>query len=54
MYVNFDMSQTEAGVDKFCVIRSHTRISSQFLKLRIGVGVEKIKLRTTLICTLRD
>jgi len=41
MYVNFDRSQTGAGIDKFCVIRSHTRSGGQFLKHRIGLRVEK-------------
>jgi len=41
----------EARVDNFSVIRSHTRSSSQVLKDRSGVGVEKIRLRIPLFPT---
>jgi len=46
------------GVDNFCVIRSHTRSRSQFLKHRSRIELGKIRLRThctlIIICTERS
>jgi len=47
-------SYTEVGIDKFCLIRSHTRSRSQFLKHRSGVGVEKFRLCTPLFCSILE
>jgi len=50
--------ETGAGVDKFCLIRSHTRSRSQFWKHMLGGGVEKIRLCTpsfkSEVCTVQD